>query len=147
MHYQVRNVIRLYQAYDKIFPLGPVSVWNNNKELLPNAVINVFRNFFEDNLPFLSLRCFSVSGNGLLYWKTTNVSALPSVLSADDEIENLTIVSNDHDITINYAAINDLKTGYYSCVSEISKIEFSVSTTLGLFCIIRPNLNQCINDF
>ncbi len=116
-----------------LLTIGPVSIWNNNRELVPNAVVNVFSNFIEDNLPFLSLRCFSTEGNGMLYWKTREVSLLPTDLNSDSQINNLTIIESDHDITINYAQLSNQKTGYYACVSNTSDEQFEALVTLGKY--------------
>ncbi len=111
--------------------IGSVSIWNNNQELSPNAVINTFNNYFDDNLPFLSLRCFSTQGNGLLYWKTENVTSLPTLIDANSQINNLSVIETDRDITLNYARINEQKIGYYICSSNATQIESIVLVTLG----------------
>ena len=112
---------------------GPVSVWNNNNELLPYSVINSYRYFLNDELPFLSLRCFSIDGHQNIYWETRNVSTLPNILTPNNDIDELTIVGEERDTTLNYADFNSKKTGYYSCVSGVSGEEFTVLTTFGKY--------------
>ena len=108
-------------------------MWNNNNELLPYSVINSYRYFFNDELPFLSLRCFSIDGHQNVYWETRNVSTLPNILTPDNEIDDLTVIGGERDTTLNYGGFNSEKTGYYSCVSGVSGEEFTVLTTFGKY--------------
>ena len=112
---------------------GPISVWNNNNELLPYSVINSYRYFLNDELPFLSLRCFSIDGHQNIYWGTRNVSTLPNIITHDTELDDLTVIEGDQDTTLNYEDFNNEKTGYYSCVSGVSGEEFTVLTTFGKY--------------
>ena len=81
----------------------------------------------------MSLRCFSEEGNGKLLWHTSDVESLPETLTeiVTDSIESLSIVGDGHDVTVNYANVNESDLGYYICRSNESGKISSVLTTLG----------------
>ena len=124
--------------------LGPVSVWNNNNELLPNSIINSFRIFFNDGLPFLSLRCFSEDGHGDLQWQTEDVSTLSDNVTLNST-QSLTVIGYSHDSTLNYAEFDANKTGYYICKSYESGEEVRVFTTFGKFKAVHLSVSLFIH--
>lgn len=88
--------------------------------------------FFNDGLPFLSLRCFSEDGHGNLQWQTEDVSTLSNNVTLNST-QSLTVIGYSHDSTLNYAEFNENKTGYYICKSYESGEEVRVFTTFGKF--------------
>ena len=101
-------------------------MWNNNQQLQPDAVINSFNNNIDDkDLPFLSLRCFSTQGNGILQWSTDDMLVL---LDDDNVIDNLTVIGSDRDITLR---IDNQKATRFICSSNVSQNKLDVLVTLG----------------
>ena len=110
--------------------LAPVSIWNGNNEVLNDSIINLFT-VNEDNEPILSLRCFGALENGLLYWRSSNVTALPDILSFDDQIKYLQLTTEDRDVTLQYSISSSHRIGYYMCQSNVTENTVTVFVTLG----------------
>lgn len=109
-------------------------ILNNDQELLPNAVINIFSTLFLTDVQFLSLICFSIPGHGELQWETRDVQRFPNILDSN------TVNTND-DLSIEYFGedrresplllqpISEDIVGFYTCKSTQSGYEATVYTT------------------
>ena len=111
-----------------------MAILNNDQELQPNAVINIFSSLFLTDVQFLSLICFSIQGHEELQWETRDVQRFPNVLDSS------TVSSND-DLSIEYFGddrresslllqpIAEDIVGFYTCKSTQSGYEATVYTT------------------
>lgn len=77
--------------------IGPVSIWNDNQQVLNNSIINVFECYM------LSLRCLGVAGSNLQW----NITGIPA--------NSLTIEGSGNDVMLNYYNVT---AGYYKCISD-----------------------------
>ena len=112
--------------------LDPVALLNNDSELEPNAVINVF-SIYQD-VEYLSLICVGTAGSGGLIWEAAGVERFTGII--DDNVLN----AND-DITVEYYSSDRRETGlvlqpvtaatvgYYTCRSTESGYEARALTT------------------
>ncbi len=122
--------IPIANTYVLFCNLAPVSLWNGNNEVLNDSIINLFT-INEDNEPILSLRCFGALENGLLYWRSSNVTALPDILSFNDEINDLQLSTEDRDVTLQYSISSSNRIGYYMCQSNMTENTVTVFVTSG----------------
>ena len=114
---------------------APVALLNNDKELIPDAIINYFSTFLPTNQTILDLRCVATDGNGGLQWLTRDVDTLPQLITSSTipAIQGLEVSywdSMDRDTTLAYQPVSDQSTGYYTCRSDESGYGVQVYTTL-----------------
>ena len=112
--------------------LDPVTLLNNDSELEPNAVINVF-SIYED-VDYLSLICVGTEGSGGLVWEAAEVERFSgiiddSVLSTNDDIAVEYYSSDRRDTGLVLQPITAATVGYYTCRSTESGYEARVLTT------------------
>lgn len=112
----------------------PVAILNNDQELQPNAVINIFSSLSLTGVQFISLICYGIQGHGELQWETRDVQRFPDVLDSNTD-------SNDNDLSIDYFTddrrgsslllqpIAEDVVGFYTCKSTQSGYEATVFTT------------------
>jgi len=114
---------------------APVAILNNDKEVIPDAIINSYSTFFLTNQTVLELRCIATSGNGRLQWLTRDVEILPQLITSSTipAIQGLEVAfwdSMDRDTTLIYQPVSNQSTGYYTCRSDESGYGVQVYTTL-----------------
>ena len=114
---------------------APVAMLNDDRELVPNAVINTYRMYLPTNQSTLNLRCIGTNGNGRLQWYTREVETLPQMITSTNipAVEGLNITFLDRmqrDTNLVYQPVNAQNTGYYTCRSEESGYLVEVYTTL-----------------
>ena len=112
-----------------------MALLNDDRELVPNAVINTYRMHLPTNQSTLNLRCIGTNGNGRLQWFTREVEVLPPTISSTNipTIEGLNVTFFDHmqrDTNLVYQPVNVQSTGYYTCSSGESGYTVEVYTTL-----------------
>ena len=112
-----------------------MALLNDDRELVPNAVINTYRMHLHTNQSTLNLRCIGTNGNGRLQWFTREVEVLPPTISSTNipTIEGLNVTFFDRmqrDTNLVYQPVNVQSTGYYTCRSEESGYTVEVYTTL-----------------
>lgn len=96
---------------------------NNDSELEPNAVINVFSEF--EGVDYLSLVCVGTAGNGNLEWEKLS----GSTGGFGDNVA-IDYYSTDRRSTIIvFQPVTEADTGYYSCQSEDTEYEATVLVT------------------
>ena len=114
---------------------APVALLNDDRELVPNAVINTYRMYLPTNESTLNLRCIGTNGNGRLQWFTREVEALPQIITSTNTpaIEGLNVTFLDRmqrDTNLVYRPVNVQSTGYYTCRSGESGYTVEVYTTV-----------------
>ena len=112
-----------------------MALLNDDRELVPNAVINTYRMHLPTNQSTLNLRCIGTNGNGRLQWFTREVEVLPPTISSTNipTIEGLNVTFFDRmqrDTNLVYQPVNVQSTGYYTCSSGESGYTVEVYTTL-----------------
>ena len=112
--------------------IDPVAVFNNDRELEPDAVINVFSQY--EGLDHLSLGCVGTVGNGELQWEAREVARFSgvideSVLSTNDDISIGYYSSDRRDSLLTLRPVTQSTVGYYTCRSTVSDYVATVLTT------------------
>ena len=112
-----------------------MALLNDDRELVPNAVINTYRMHLPTNQSTLNLRCIGTNGNGRLQWFTREVEVLPPTISSTNipTIEGLNVTffnRMQRDTNLVYQPVNVQSTGYYTCSSGESGYTVEVYTTL-----------------
>ena len=112
-----------------------MALLNDDRELVPNAVINTYRMHLPTNQSTLNLRCIGTNGNGRLQWFTREVEVLPPTISSTNipTIEGLNVTFFDRmqrDTNLVYQPVSVQSTGYYTCSSGESGYTVEVYTTL-----------------
>ena len=112
-----------------------MALLNDDRELVPNAVINSYRMYLHTNQSTLNIRCIGTNGNGRLQWFTREVEALPQMITSTNipanEGLNVTFLDRmQRDTSLVYRPINVQSTGYYICSSGESGYTIEVYTTV-----------------
>ena len=114
---------------------APISILNNDKELPPNAVINVFSRAHPLGNPLLSLRCYSTENHSDLFWEAANVPNLadgyisPETVASTSSLSILTIGTPVQDTVLTQNPISNLTFGTYTCRSRASNSFVEILTT------------------
>ena len=89
-----------------------------------------------NNVLLLNLVCLSTAGNDDLVFTARDVPAISGAITSElaDSIEGLNITyamnADQRDVVISYAPFSAEKSGFYSCMSEVSGYSVEVFTTL-----------------
>ena len=106
----------------------PVALLNNDREMEPNAVINIFSEY--EGVDHLSLVCVGAAGNGQLQWeRRLSGETEGGVLGSSDGVTIEYFSDDRRDTLLRLQPVTPASAGYYSCRSTESDQEATVLVT------------------
>lgn len=117
----------MYTAHLSSLISDPVALLNNDREMEPNAVVNVFSKY--EGVDYLSLVCVGTEGNDKLVWEMLSGGSEGGDIGNSDDV-TITYYSDDQrETSLTFQPVTEASVGYINCRSTETNQEATVLVT------------------